>query len=51
MKLTVERMKEVATDREMVFTNHISEKRLVSQGKQPEPKHLAYFQTGHTGKG
>ena len=50
MKPTVTRMKELATDREKIFTNHISEKGLVSLVEQPEPEDLAGFHTGHIGK-
>lgn len=43
-------MKELATDRERIFRNHISGKGLVSLGVQSEPDNLACFHIDHKGK-
>lgn len=48
MKPTITRVKELATDRERIFTNHISGKGLASLGVQPEPDNLACFHTQTT---
>lgn len=49
MKPTITRVKELATDRERIFTNHISGKGLASLGVQPEPDNLACFHADHRG--
>lgn len=49
MRPTITRMKELATDRERIFTNHVSGKGLVSLRVQPEPENLACFHTDHKG--